>query len=204
MDMKRDLRDAQRKIDGAQRTLDNILLKDGRWQPGKFRTDGRRRFLNRILRLFLLIAALFFLLPPFYIPVKGQKTSGYFIRMRPESGLITDLEIHNGVDIAAPTGTPIKGAAPGIVAFAGTSPGWGNYIVVNHLFGFNSVYAHASALHVRQGEIVIPGMTILGKVGQTGRATGNHLHFEIRAGNLSLPPGTFLFFHNLRRYFLGF
>lgn len=94
---------------------------------------------------------------------------------------------HRGVDIAAPTGTPIGAAAEGRVVFAGWHKGHGNFVVIEHSDGTVTRYAHASKLLVREGDYVQSGQSIA-LVGSTGHSTGPHLHFEvIKEGNFVDP-----------------
>ncbi len=88
-------------------------------------------------------------------------------------------EHHDGIDIAAPEGTPIAAAAAGRVIFAGVEHGYGNLAIVDHGSGEATVYAHCEKVLVHTGESITAG-EIIGKVGRTGRATGPHLHFEVR------------------------
>ncbi|MEK7607613.1 MAG: peptidoglycan DD-metalloendopeptidase family protein [Patescibacteria group bacterium] len=104
--------------------------------------------------------------------------------MRPiEGGRKTQgLHGYNGVDIAAPTGTPIYASANGIVLVArsyGYNGGYGQYIVVSHPNGTQTLYAHMSRVLISAGEVVTKGQTI-GLVGASGKSTGSHIHFEIR------------------------
>lgn len=118
------------------------------------------------------------LLPRFFWPLRGRITSGFGPRWgRP----------HEGLDIAAATGTPIRAAAPGVVAFAGWRTGYGRVVVVAHSFGLTTVYAHASAILVRVGEVVGAGQP-MARVGATGDATGPHLHFEVRVRGVPVDP----------------
>jgi len=97
---------------------------------------------------------------------------------------------HAGVDMPAPTGTPVTTAGFGTVSFAGFSPsGWGNLVVVRHRFGLNTLYAHLSQIDVRTGEAVALGEQI-GRVGATGHATGPHLHFEVLLRGANVDPLT--------------
>jgi murein DD-endopeptidase MepM/ murein hydrolase activator NlpD len=107
---------------------------------------------------------------------------GYYTR--PVVGGRKSQGIHgsNGIDIAAPNGTPILAAAGGTVILAregGYNGGYGNYMVIKHPNGTQTLYAHALYLSVEMGQTVAQGQTI-GAVGSTGRSTGNHLHFEVR------------------------
>jgi murein DD-endopeptidase MepM/ murein hydrolase activator NlpD len=95
---------------------------------------------------------------------------------------------HSGLDIVAPSGTTVRAAAAGKVAFAGWAPGgWGNLVIVDHSAGTRSMYAHLSAIGVKPGELVAVGSK-LGRVGATGDATGPHLHFEVRVRGASVDP----------------
>jgi lipoprotein NlpD len=99
---------------------------------------------------------------------------------------------HEGIDLPAPTGTPVYAAADGLVVYAGDGiRGYGNLLVVQHAGDLLTVYAHNSALLVHQGASVQAGQRIA-LVGQSGRATGPHLHFEVRRGQIPQDPMTFL------------
>jgi len=87
--------------------------------------------------------------------------------------------MHNGIDMAAPTGTKIRATDGGTVIFSGYQGSYGYVVKIDHGGGFVSVYAHCSKLHVRVGESVYQGQHIA-NVGNTGRSTGPHLHFEIQ------------------------
>src|SRR5262245_55960054 len=86
---------------------------------------------------------------------------------------------HSGVDIQAPQGQPIRAAAAGIVLFSGWQSSYGRVVEIAHAEGFITVYAHNLRNSVKAGDRVQPG-TVIGAVGRTGRATGTHLHFEVR------------------------
>ncbi|MDY7005498.1 MAG: peptidoglycan DD-metalloendopeptidase family protein [Cyanobacteriota bacterium] len=113
-------------------------------------------------------------------PSKGTLTSGYGWRWG---------RMHRGIDIAAPTGTPIVAAAPGVVTFANwNSGGYGNLVEIKHPNGSLTVYAHNSQILVREGQKVAQG-ELIAKMGSTGRSTGPHLHFEIHpTGNGAVNP----------------
>jgi murein DD-endopeptidase MepM/ murein hydrolase activator NlpD len=99
---------------------------------------------------------------------------------------------HEGIDLPAPIGTPVFAAADGKVVYAGNGiRGYGNLIVVQHPGDLLTVYAHNSQLLVRQGDQVSAGQKVA-LVGQTGHATGPHLHFEVRQGQIPRDPMTFL------------
>lgn len=111
-------------------------------------------------------------------PTQGRVTSEYGRRWG---------RMHQGIDIAAPTGTPIYAARAGQVFFAGQQSGYGNVIMIDHGGGFTTVYAHQSRLYARRGQSVDRGERI-GAVGNTGRSTGPHLHFETRYGGAARNP----------------
>jgi lipoprotein NlpD len=99
---------------------------------------------------------------------------------------------HEGIDLPAPTGTPVLAAADGEVVYAGDGiRGYGNLVVLQHPGDLLTVYAHNSALFVAQGQAVRAGERIAA-VGQTGRATGPHLHFEVRQGQIPRDPMPYL------------
>ena len=88
---------------------------------------------------------------------------------------------HDGIDIAAPEGSPVVAAADGSVIFVGQQSGYGTVVILRHERGLVTVYAHNSAVLVHEGERVTRGQ-LVARVGQTGRTTGPHLHFEVREG----------------------
>ncbi|KVO23279.1 hypothetical protein WJ74_33850 [Burkholderia ubonensis] len=96
---------------------------------------------------------------------------------------------HSGTDFAAQTGTPVNAAAAGTVRQVAYEGGYGRYVVVSHGNGYSTLYAHLSAVagDVRAGAAVKRGQR-LGAVGSTGVATGPHLHFEVRRGNVPIDP----------------
>ena len=106
-------------------------------------------------------------------PVEGPITSPYGIRFL---GLRPDF--HHGVDVAVPIGTQVSAMKSGEVAFAGEMRGYGMVVILDHGSRLRTVYAHLSALKVRTGERVKAGHEI-GRSGQSGNASGAHLHFEI-------------------------
>ncbi len=125
-------------------------------------------------------------------PLPGQhdrRTSGYGWRTDPMGGLEEDFHIGN--DLAAAEGTAVLAAADGIVRMAGRHKSYGNYLRVLHADGDETLYAHLQYLFVRAGEAVSAGQT-LGTVGQTGNATGPHLHFEILHRGLRYDPAAAL------------
>ncbi|MDQ4019904.1 MAG: peptidoglycan DD-metalloendopeptidase family protein, partial [Actinomycetota bacterium] len=117
----------------------------------------------------------------FIWPVSGTVTSGY----GPRWG-----RMHEGIDISAPTGTPVRAAASGQVIIAGTMGGYGNIVVIDHGGGISTAYAHLSSIWVGGGT-VSQGQGI-GAVGCTGSCTGPHLHFEVRVNGSPVNPLAYL------------
>ncbi|MEL6226684.1 MAG: DUF5930 domain-containing protein [Pseudomonadota bacterium] len=115
-------------------------------------------------------------------------TSGFGKRRHPVTGR---WAMHNGYDMAAPKGTPVLTTMDGRVSFAGTQRGYGKVVRIQHALGFETRYAHLSAIHVSKGDSVTRGM-LIGDVGSTGRSTGNHLHYEIRLKKRPYNPRKFL------------
>lgn len=112
-------------------------------------------------------------------------TSSFGMRISPISG---KWKFHNGIDLAAPLGTPVYACKNGTISkIVLMDPTYGNYIVINHSNGMTSLYAHLSEILVTKGQDVRVGHTI-GKVGTTGASTGPHLHFEISINNKSTNP----------------
>lgn len=106
-------------------------------------------------------------------PVEAPVTSPFGIRFR---GLRPDL--HRGVDLGVPTGTPVRAMAPGRVRFAGTMSGYGTVVWIDHGGSVLTVYAHLAELRVRTGDAV-EGRAVVGLSGSSGDVTGPHLHFEV-------------------------
>lgn len=99
--------------------------------------------------------------------------------------------MHNGIDFAAATGTPVYATADGRVSFAGTQRGYGLIAIIDHASGYQTCYAHLSRFEVRAGQWVRRG-DIVGRVGATGNATGPHLHYEIRRHERAVNPNPYL------------
>jgi murein DD-endopeptidase MepM/ murein hydrolase activator NlpD len=114
----------------------------------------------------------------------SRKTSGMGMRLHP---IFQTHQKHNGVDYAAPTGTPAMSIGDGVVDFAGVQNGFGNVVIVRHSPNHSTVYAHLSRINVRQGQVIQKGQTV-GAVGSTGWSTGPHLHFEFRVNGVHVDP----------------
>ena len=117
-------------------------------------------------------------------PVTGKITSEFGEREAPVEGASTS---HSGIDIGAEWDTPIHAAAAGTVTYAGSSEGYGNYIIVSHGSTLKTLYAHCSSLVAQKGDTVAQG-DVIALVGNTGRANGSHLHFETIVGNKAQDP----------------
>ncbi len=125
-------------------------------------------------------------------PAGVRRGTGRFVW--PTAGYVTQgyQRFHQAVDIARAIGTPVKAADNGFVVVAGWSnDGYGNYIVVDHGNGYQTLYGHLSKIFVKAGDIVGQG-AVIGNMGSTGNSTGPHLHFEIRKGGVRLNPLSFL------------
>lgn len=118
----------------------------------------------------------------FIWPVNGSVTSPFGVRHRRQ---------HDGIDISAPRGSPVKAAAKGKVVYVGRLAGYGNLIIVKHIDNFFTAYAHLSKYAASKGERVDQGK-VIGLVGTTGRSTGPHCHFEIRQKTEARNPLFFL------------
>ncbi|WP_419826659.1 M23 family metallopeptidase [Sphingomonas sp.] len=120
----------------------------------------------------------------FAMPVAGRVTSGFGLRFHPILGY---SRMHQGIDLAAPAGTPIVAASDGRVAFAGWHGGHGNYVLVAHEGGLSTGYGHMSRIAATPGEQVSQG-EVIGYVGSTGLSTGPHLHFEVFHHGVAIDP----------------
>ena len=114
-------------------------------------------------------------------------TSGFGRRVDPVDPARGGAEFHPGIDLRAAAGDPIRVAQPGVVRRAGPRGGYGNAVEVDHGGGVTTLYAHASEVLVTPGQKVAAGQEIA-RVGQTGRATGPHLHFEVRVNDRQVDP----------------
>ena len=118
----------------------------------------------------------------FLWPARGQLTSRFGWRR---------WRHHDGIDIAAPYGSPIYAARPGRVVFAGWYFAYGRAVIVDHGDGLQTLYGHASQLLVRTGETVNQG-ELIARVGSSGRATGPHVHFEVRVNGKAVNPMNYM------------
>ena len=121
-------------------------------------------------------------------PIEGRVASSFGERQDPING---EGAFHTGVDIDAPYGTPVRAAADGDVSGAEMGAGYGRAVVLDHGHDVLTLYGHLSAIAVVPGEHVTRGQ-IIGFVGQSGRATGPHLHYEVRVHNVPVNPHKYL------------
>lgn len=136
-------------------------------------------------------------------PVKHSSTSDLLVFGCPSEGRITShfgkrtdpvfegTAIHYGIDIASRIGTPIMAAADGRIKYVGNKTHWGNVIIIDHTKGYQTIYAHLHKFGVCTGDTVSRGQMI-GYLGNTGKSTGPHLHYEIRYFSKPLNPLSFL------------
>lgn len=164
---------------GGPMTPITMSTKGGEFDPDSLRAN---QVLSRLdeLNLYRLAAQKL----PFDMPVKAAHrfTSGF----GPRWG-----RMHNGSDFAAPTGTPIYATADGTVIHAGWSGGFGRLVKVQHEFGIQTYYAHLSRIRVEVGQRVSRGEQI-GDMGNSGRSTGTHLHYEVRHSGKPVNPMTYI------------
>lgn len=123
-------------------------------------------------------------------PVQGRVTGSFGERIDPFSG---EGAFHRGVDIAANVGTRIIAPADGVIRFAEIVQGYGRTVLIDHGNGISTLYGHMSGYAVTPGELVHRGDTV-GYVGQSGRSTGPHLHYEVRIFNTPVNPSRYLRF----------
>ncbi|MBT9438657.1 MAG: peptidoglycan DD-metalloendopeptidase family protein, partial [Desulfobacterales bacterium] len=121
-------------------------------------------------------------------PTDGWISSTFGYRTSPFTGL---REFHNGLDIATQKGTPILAAADGVVTFAGTKGLMGKLIVIDHGYGMVTRYAHIHKMLKKRGDAVKKGDTIA-LVGNTGRSTGSHLHYEVHLDGIPVNPAKYI------------
>jgi murein DD-endopeptidase MepM/ murein hydrolase activator NlpD len=121
-------------------------------------------------------------------PIEGPVTSSFGEREDPFNG---EGAFHSGIDISAPFGSPVRATADGEVSDASMGAGYGREVVLNHGHDLMTVYGHLSAIAVLPGQHVTRG-EVIGYVGQSGRSTGPHLHYEVRVHNVPVNPHKYL------------
>jgi len=122
-------------------------------------------------------------------PTTGYVTSGYGFRTSPFTGR---RQFHAGIDIAADFGTPIIAPASGRVVFAGRRGAFGRIVEIDHGFGVRTIYGHTDEVFVRVGQRVARGMRIAA-VGSSGRSTGPHVHYQVKAAGRTVNPSDYIF-----------
>ncbi|SMB92957.1 Murein DD-endopeptidase MepM and murein hydrolase activator NlpD, contain LysM domain [Thermanaeromonas toyohensis ToBE] len=122
-------------------------------------------------------------------PVEGEVTSPFGYRRSPTNRW--RWEFHDGLDIAAPPGTPVRAAGGGQVVYAGWMGVYGLVVIIDHGYSYRTFYGHNSSLLVKEGDRVAKGQPIA-RVGSTGRSTGPHLHFRIEVDGQAVDPRPFL------------
>jgi len=164
---------------GGPLTPIKFSTKGGVKDPDSLRANGIIEKMDR-LNLYRIAAQK----APFALPIKNsfRYTSGF----GPRWG-----RMHEGTDFAAAYGTPIYSTADGVVTFAGWSNGYGRLVKIQHEFGIETRYAHQSQLMVKVGQRVSRGQQI-GAMGNSGRSTGTHLHYEVRVGGKAVNPMTYI------------
>ncbi len=121
-------------------------------------------------------------------PCKGWLTSGFGYRNSPFTG---QREMHKGLDIAARFGQPIKAPADGVITYAGRKGGLGKVVVIEHGYGYSTRLGHSSKIVVKVGDRIKRNQ-VIAYVGNTGRSTGPHLHYEIRVNGVPVNPFNYL------------
>jgi murein DD-endopeptidase MepM/ murein hydrolase activator NlpD len=129
----------------------------------------------------------------------GYISSPFGWRIDPFTGR---QEFHEGIDFAAPMGTPIHAVAAGIITWAGPRDGYGNLVQIDHGDGYSTRYGHASKILVHVGETVQRG-DVIALVGSTGRSTGPHVHFEVLKNGLEINPARFVAMRAVSTSFAG-
>jgi len=157
--------------------LDSISLAS---QRGVFELQ---QIISRLSQQKTLLASI-----PSMTPVDGWVTSGFGQRSSPFTG---EPAVHRGIDVAAPSGTPIYAPADGVVVFSGVRNGFGNFVLVAHGYGVVTGYGHNAQNLVSPGQVIHRGDQIA-TVGQSGRSTGPHLHYEVTVNGRSIDPMKFI------------
>ncbi|MBZ4416767.1 peptidoglycan DD-metalloendopeptidase family protein [Myxococcus sp. RHSTA-1-4] len=121
-------------------------------------------------------------------PARGWVTSDFGSRVDPYTA---DRVMHGGIDIAAPHGKEVYSPSDGTVVFAGLEGGYGNVLVIDHGYGIKTRYGHLSKMLVKAGDKVKRG-SLIAAVGNTGRSTGPHLHYEVRVNGIPQNPRKFI------------
>ncbi|MBI2361064.1 MAG: M23 family metallopeptidase [Deltaproteobacteria bacterium] len=146
---------------------------------GGFPEDLERNLASVRTELERLIASV-----PTAWPTQGHVSSGFGIRKDPWT---EKPGFHSGLDIPKPIGTAVLAPGDGVAVRVGSSNGNGNTVTLDHGAGITTMYAHLSQIHVKEGERVSKGQTIA-EVGNTGKSTSSHLHYEVRVNDIPIDP----------------
>lgn len=121
-------------------------------------------------------------------PAFGYFTSGFGVRRSPYGGR---EKMHEGIDIANHPQTEIRAPAHALVSFAGVKPGYGQVVVLDHGYGLETLYGHASRLVAKKGQKIRRG-EVIALMGSTGRSTGSHVHYEVRINGIPVDPLSYI------------
>jgi murein DD-endopeptidase MepM/ murein hydrolase activator NlpD len=122
-------------------------------------------------------------------PFDGEITSGYGYRRNPFTG--RGVEFHSGIDFRGRLGDSVKTTGSGVVVFAGYNGGYGKCVVIEHEKNLQTMYGHLSKISVKEGEQVNSGQ-LIGLIGNTGRSTGPHVHYEIIVNGKGINPEKYI------------
>jgi len=125
---------------------------------------------------------------PSVVPTRGWVTSSFGYRASPFTG---NREFHHGIDIAGRMGTPILAPADGVVRFAGKRRALGNTVSLTHGYGVQTIYGHLAEIEVKSGDKVHRGQ-VIAKMGNTGRSTGPHLHYQVEVSGKPVNPYNYM------------
>lgn len=125
---------------------------------------------------------------PSIMPIQGWMMRGFGYHIDPFTG---QVKMHEGLDIAAPLGTPIVAPADGVVRFAGNKQDYGLCVEIDHGYGFMTLYGHCQRIRVNAGMRIKRG-DVIAYVGNTGRSTGPHLHYEVRISHSAVNPMNYM------------
>lgn len=179
-------------VGGPSPVADPVLSLDGESLQKHFKSLDRKSITLqgevRKLHEFYKDRSILLAATPSMMPVRGYPSDRYGMRSDPFTGT---REFHAGIDISAPKGNKVVATADGIVHSAGRQLGYGNLVVVNHRFGITTRYGHLAKAAVKKGQRVKKG-DVIGYVGATGRATGPHVHYEVRLNGRPYNPLRFM------------
>jgi murein DD-endopeptidase MepM/ murein hydrolase activator NlpD len=181
-------RDLPIKINDAKYPSETLKVSNRHVNPRKKDVARIRREIAEVGKVYSNITKQRYWKGPFVLPVSSSVTSIYGTK-RIFNGQMQSF--HNGLDLKAPTGTPIHSAGPGVVVLAKNLFFTGNTVLIDHGYGVITLYAHMSKLEVKKGDRVEAGQ-LLGLSGMTGRANGPHLHWGVVINKVKVNPAEFL------------